>query len=77
MTVELLLRRLRSEAAHWDDIATDHEPIDTIRRNRAEARRDQLDWCIAQVQTALTHEEEPTGHPTLTDGIDHTGDTDR
>ena len=50
-TAELLIRTFQSEAAHWDDVTT--TDADVITRNRAEARRDQLDWAIAQLKVAL------------------------
>lgn len=53
-TATLLIRQMQAEANSWDSIATDREmPLDSITRNRAEARRDQLDWCIAQLRIAL------------------------
>lgn len=52
-TATLLIRQMQAEANSWDDIATSKEGHDAIRRNRAEARRDQLDWCIAQLRVAL------------------------
>ena len=50
-TAELLIRTFQSEAAHWDDVTT--TDADVITRNRAEARRDAIDWAIAQLKVAI------------------------
>lgn len=50
-TARLLMRQFASEAAHADDITTSDAP--SIMRNRAEARRDALDWATQQLRLAL------------------------
>jgi molybdate-binding protein len=50
-TATLLLRTLESEAAHWDDVTTTDAPM--IARQRAEARRDGIDYAIAQLKVAI------------------------
>lgn len=47
----LLIRQFQSESAAWDDITTTDAP--SIQRQRAEARRDAIDWAIAQLRVAL------------------------
>jgi hypothetical protein len=53
-TGALLIRQFQSEAAAWDDAANDPDAdrLD-IRRQRAQARRDAIDWATAQLRTAL------------------------
>lgn len=46
-----LIRTLQNEAAHWDDVTTTDAPA--IARNRAEAMRNGIDYCIAQIKVAL------------------------
>jgi hypothetical protein len=50
----LLIRQFQSEAAAWDDAANDPDAdrLD-IRRQRAQARRDAIDWGLAQLRSAL------------------------
>lgn len=50
-TAEALIRELRSEAAHWDDVTTTDAPA--VARYRAEARRDALDRVIALLRSRL------------------------
>jgi hypothetical protein len=47
---------MESEARHWDDVTTTDAPA--IIRNRAEARRDAIDWAVQQLRTALPAIEE-------------------
>lgn len=57
-TATLLLAQLQTEADSWDRVATDPDDQNSYLRNAARARRDQLDWVIAQVRTALPVIEE-------------------
>lgn len=46
-----LIAMFEAEARSWDDVTTSGAP--SMLLNRAEARRDQLDWAVAQLRTAL------------------------
>ena len=53
-TGALLIRQFQSEAAAWDDAASDPDADRLgIRTQRAQARRDAIDWALAQLRTAL------------------------
>jgi len=53
-TAALLIRQFQSEAAAWDDAANDPDADRLgIRTQRAQARRDAIDWAISQLRTAL------------------------
>lgn len=47
-----LLAEMQREADHWNRIATDPDDQSSFTRIRAEARRDAIDWAIAQVRRA-------------------------
>ena len=47
-----LLRWATDEAAYWDGVATDPEPLNSLLRKGAESRRDQLDAVVARLRTA-------------------------
>ncbi len=53
-TAGLLLVQLQTEADAWEAAATDPDTdYGSIRKQRAQARRDAIDWCVAQVRVAL------------------------
>lgn len=57
-TASLLLAAFEKEAAEWNKVATDPDDMNTFLRNAARARRDQLDWTVQQLRTALPAIEE-------------------
>lgn len=52
-TASLLLATFEREAAYWNEVATDPDDQNSFLRHGARARRDQLDWAVAQLRTAL------------------------
>lgn len=52
-----LLRWATDEAAYWDGVATDPDPLNSLLRKGAESRRDQLDAVVARLRTALPEVE--------------------
>jgi len=52
-TAALLLTTFEAEASHWNAIATDPDDQNRFLREAARARRDQLDWAVAQLKVAL------------------------
>lgn len=51
-----LLEEFRKEAREWDDVTTTDAP--SIQRNRAEGRRDALDYAIARLRVVLPEVED-------------------
>lgn len=51
-----LLEEFRKESREWDDMTTTDAP--TIQRNRAEGRRDALDYAIARLRVVLPEVED-------------------
>lgn len=48
-----LIARLQREADHWNEIATSPDDQSSFTRIRAEARRNAIDWAIAELRTSL------------------------
>lgn len=53
-TATALIQLVQAEANTWDDVSRSKEVRgDAIKLNRAEARRDALDWVVAQLKRDL------------------------
>ena len=55
-SARLLLKQFEDEAKHWDDVTTGDGGYAAIQR--AEARRDAIDWARQQLVTALPEVED-------------------